>query len=110
MESVITESKKIVANFEAKEKYMEPNPFHFGLSHSKPSTLITVGFRNNLVINPKGPLAELTTKTTSIFEKQTCINEKKELNNCEKILDLIDGVYTNSTPLTCLGFLLNNEL
>ena len=52
----------------------------------------------------------MTTSTTSVFEKQAWIKEKKELNNCEKILDLIDGVYTNSIPLTSLGFFLNSEL
>tara|TARA_B100001115_G_C15790492_1_gene389730 strand:- start:59 stop:325 length:267 start_codon:yes stop_codon:yes gene_type:complete len=85
-------SKKSVANFDANLKYKDPSPFHFGLSHSKPSTLIAVGILNNLVKSPKGPLAELTTSTKSVFEKQAWIKEKKELNNCEKVLDLIEGV------------------
>ena len=70
-ESVIISSKKIVANFDANLKYNDPNPFHFGLSHSNPSTLIHVFFLNNFVNIPNGPLAELTTKTTSTLEKQT---------------------------------------
>ena len=74
---------------------MEPNPFHFGLNHSSPSTLIQVFFLKIFVSNPKGPFAELTTKTTSTLEKQTWINEKKELNNCENIFELTEGVYTN---------------
>ena len=64
-------SKKSVANFDAYIKYKDPNPFHFGLSHSNPSTLIQVFFLKNLVKIPKGPFAELTTKTKSIFEKHT---------------------------------------
>jgi hypothetical protein len=64
-------SKKSVANFDANLKYMEPKPFHFGLSHSNPSTLIHVFFLKIFVSNPKGPFAEFTTNTTSLFEKQT---------------------------------------
>ena len=64
-------SKKNVANFDANLKYMEPKPFHFGLNQSNPSTLMHVFFPNILVNKPKGPFAELTTKTTSVLEKQT---------------------------------------
>ena len=53
-------------------------------------------------------LSACQTVTTKIDE--TTEQEKKELNNCEKILDLIDGVYTNSIPLTSLGCFLNSEL
>ena len=73
--------KEIVESLDDNLKYNDPRPFHFGLSHSIPSTLIMVFFLNILVKNPKGPLAELTTSTTSVFEKQTCKKEKKELNN-----------------------------
>jgi len=45
-----------------------------------------------LVNKPKGPFAELTTKTTSLLEKHTCMNEKKELYNCENTLELTEGV------------------
>ena len=41
---------------------------------------------------PKGPFAELTTKTTSIFEKHTWKNEKNEFTNWDKNLVSIDGV------------------
>ena len=88
----IITSKKTVANRDANLKYIEPSPFHFGLSHSNPSTLINVFFLKILVNIPNGPFAELTTKTISFFEKHTWINEKKELYNCENTLDLIEGV------------------
>ena len=85
-------SKKMVANLEANLKYTEPNPFHFGLSHSNPSTLIHVFFLNSFVNKPKGPFAEFTTKTTSFLEKQTWINEKNEFVNWDKNLVSIEGV------------------
>ena len=68
----------MVANFDANLKYTEPKPFHFGLNHSNPSTLMKVFFLKIFVNIPKGPLDEFTTKTISVFEKQTCINEKNE--------------------------------
>jgi hypothetical protein len=39
---------------------------------------MAVGILNNLVISPKGPLAELTTSSTSVFEKHAWIIDKKE--------------------------------
>ena len=64
-------SKKTVDNFDANLKYEDPKPFHFGLSHSNPSTLIHVFFPNILVNIPNGPFAVLTTKTISELEKHT---------------------------------------
>ena len=65
---------------------------------------------DNFVNIPNGPFAELTTNTTSTSEKKTCTKEKKELYNCDKNLDLMDGVYINSMPLTVLGLFLKSDL
>ena len=97
-------------NFDANLKYTEPKPFHFGLSHSNPSTLIQVFFLKSFVKIPKGPLALFKTKTISAELKHTCKKEKNEFTICDKNLVSIDGVYINSMPLTILGFLVNNLL
>src|SRR5690606_25501429 len=100
----MTRSYSFVDNLEANKKYFAPSPFHLGLSHSIPSTLMAVGFPKMRVINPKGPLALFTTKTTSAFEKQACRIDKKELVNWLRDLVSNPGIYTSSMPFTCLGF------
>src|SRR5690606_1751486 len=77
-QSVMTRSYSLVAILEANKKYFAPKPFHFGLSHSIPSTLMAVGFLKIRVIKPNGPLALFTTKTTSALEKQAWRMERKE--------------------------------
>ena len=73
-------------------KYTEPIPYHFGLNHSNPSTLIHVFFAKIFVKKPSGPFAVFTYRHVLCEEKQKCRVEKNELNSCDKNLELIDGV------------------
>src|SRR5690606_23387669 len=109
-QSVIIRSYNLVDNLEANKKYLAPSPFHLGLNHSMPSTLMAVGFRKTLVIRPKGPLALFTTKTTDALEKQACSMERRELVNWLSDLVSKPGMYTKFIPLTCLGFWSNSGL
>ena len=68
-------------------------------------------FREQFVLEDlQNGTTEVETKTTSILVKHTCTKEKKELNNCENILELTDGVYTRLIPFNFIGLLLNNFL
>src|SRR5690554_7474138 len=99
----MTRSYSFVDNLEANKKYFAPIPFHLGLSHSIPSTLMAVGFLKSRVITPNGPLALLTTKITSAFEKHAWRIERKELVSWLSDLVSKPGIYTKLIPLTCLG-------
>ena len=106
-ESFMILSYNIVDKRAAILKYFAPSPFHLGRNHSKPSTLIAVGFLNNFEINPKGPLAALTTKITSTLDTTAWHIDKKECINWLNVLVSTVGTYTNLMPFTVAGFFLN---
>ena len=85
-------------------KYLAPNPFHLGLNHSSPSTFISVGLPNNLVMKPNGPFETFKTTTASIFEKTTCQKAKKECIGWLNILEAKVGIYIKRIPFNIFGF------